>query len=102
MKRMPELMKHRGRIVPRDEQRFARFSFDEVGVVRNNRGDFPVDLLLTAVGVHPRPGTLTSTGVRIEVPQSNMTPGGFIGNFPDADIRMRDRHISDRSKVEAK
>src|SRR5260370_7175189 len=86
-------MKHRGRIVPGNQQGLARLALNKVGIVGNDRRDLAVDSLLTAIGIHPRARALARPRVRIEVPQADMFAGGLVRDFPAAYIWMRNGHV---------
>src|SRR5258707_13577305 len=96
---MTELMKHRGRIVPRNQQRLSRFSFYEVRVVGNDRGDLAVDSLLAAISIHPGAGAFARARIRIEVPQSDVLLGSLVRHFPDSYVGMRDRDVGRRREI---
>src|SRR5258707_14874263 len=92
-------MKHRSRIVPRDQQRLTRFSFYEVRVVGNDRCDLAVDSLLAAIRIHPGAGAFARARVRIEIPQSNMLLSSFVGHLPNAYVGMSDGNVGRRREV---
>ena len=93
MQRVTEFVEHRRRVVPGNQHRLARFAFHEVRVVGNDGGDFAIEALLGAIGIHPRARTFALTGKRIEVPEADVLAGGFVSDFPNFDVRMGDRNI---------
>src|SRR5678815_4227287 len=86
-------MEHSGRIVPRDQHRLAWFSFNEIGVVRDDGRDLAVDSLLGAIRIHPRARAFAGARVRIEIPESDVLLRRLVSDFPDANVRMRDGNL---------
>ena len=68
-----------------DQDRFAFGTFDEVGVVGNNRGDRLTHVFL---GDNQSSGTAAFSfpGIWVEIPQSDVPI--VIGDLPDGNIRM--------------
>ena len=97
---MSKLVKHRRRVVPRDQHRFAGLALNKVGVIRNDCRHLAVHAKLTAIGVHPRTRTLAVSGIRIEIPKADMLAGYFIFDLVNRDVRVIDRHARDRRKAE--
>ena len=83
-----ELVEQGGGVVPRDQQGLAGLALDEVGVVRDDRGDLALEPLLRAVGVHPRARALARAGIGVEVPQAHVLAG--LGHLIDGDVLVID------------
>ena len=95
---MAELVKHGGRVVPRDQHRFARFSFHEVRIVGYDRHDFGPELFLRAVLVHPGTGTLACARVGIEVPPPDALAVAL--DLVDAHVGVIDRYVADFDELQ--
>ena len=95
---MAELVKHGGRVVPRDQHGFARFAFHEVRVVGYDRHDLGPELFLRAVLVHPGTGALACARVGIEVPPPDALTVAL--DLVDAHVGMINRHIVDLDEAQ--
>ena len=95
---MAELVKHGGRVVPRDQHRFSRFAFHEVGVVGHDRHDLGPELFLRAVLVHPGAGALAGACVGIEVEQPDAL--AVAPDLVDAHVGVINRRIVDLDEAQ--